>query len=115
MRLRRVVVLVALGLGVWLGVPGLALLGAPALAWASRTAAVNERQLEVGTELVALREVTLRDATIAKGSRVKIVEIARTDGRPVAVSLELKDGYVLRGVAYRVVQQSFRLAQPSER
>jgi hypothetical protein len=64
--------------------------------------------LRVGAELVALREVKLRDATLVKGSRVKVVHIAHKGGRPVAVDLELKDGHVLRAVAFRIVRDAFR-------
>jgi hypothetical protein len=67
--------------------------------------------LRVGSELVAHRDVKLRDATLAKGSRVKVVHVARKGGAPVALDLELKDGHVLRGVAYRVVRDAFRPAR----
>ena len=67
--------------------------------------------LRVGSELVAHRDVKLRDATLAKGSRVKVIHIARKGGAPVALDLELKDGHVLRGVAYRVVRDAFRPAR----
>jgi hypothetical protein len=67
----------------------------------------------VGSVLVALHDVKLRHATIAMGSRVKVREITRRNGQPVAVALELKDGHVLRGVAYRVIERSFRPATKS--
>jgi len=90
-------------------------------AWAEQTVGVaplaadaarrDGPALRVGSELVAHRDVKLRDATLAKGSRVKVIHIVRKDGAPVALDLELKDGHVLRRVAYRVVRDSFRPAR----
>ena len=68
-------------------------------------------ELKVGSELVALRDITLRHATLVKGSRVTVVRIAKQAGKPVALNLELKDGHVLRGVAYRKVRDNFRQAK----
>jgi hypothetical protein len=68
-------------------------------------------ELKVGSELVALRDVTLRQATLVKGSHVTVVRLAKKAGKPVALNLELKDGHVLRGVAYRKVMDNFRHAK----
>ena len=68
-------------------------------------------ELKVGSELVAVRDVTLRQATLVKGSHVTVVHIAKQAGKPVALHLELKDGHVLRGVAYRKVRDNFRPAK----
>ena len=75
---------------------------------AAETTRKHGPELRVGSELVALREVKLRDATLVKGSRVKVIQVARKGGRPVAVDLELKDGHVLRAVDYRIVRDAFR-------
>lgn len=69
------------------------------------------RPIEVGSRLVAVREVALRQATIAKGSRVRVTDIARRQGRPIALDLELPDGHVLDRIAYAKVKASFRLAR----
>jgi hypothetical protein len=61
-----------------------------------------------GAQLVAVRDVDLRDVQISQGSHVVVVEVARQDGTPVAVSLELKDGHVVRGVPIHIIEQSFR-------
>jgi hypothetical protein len=66
--------------------------------------------LRVGSELVATRDVRLGEATLAKGSRVTVVAVADDKGHPVTVDLELKDGHVVRGVAYREVASAFRSA-----
>ena len=69
-------------------------------------------RIEVGTELVALRQLTIQKVTLVKGSRVRVAAIdADARGRPIAVSLELADGYVLRAVPYPVVRANFR-AEP---
>jgi len=70
----------------------------------------TKKPLRVGMRMVALRMVVLRGATLEKGSPVTVVQITNKGGKPVAVSLELKDGYVLRGVAYRKVRDNFREA-----
>jgi hypothetical protein len=69
-------------------------------------------ELAQGDELEATRDVELRDATIRKGSRVRVVQVTREAGKVVAVSLELADGHVLRGVAYATVKASFKPASP---
>ena len=66
---------------------------------------------QVGSELIAIRDVSLRSATLAKGSRVRVRHVARRGRTAVAVDLELKDGHVLRGIAIRIVQQNFKHAR----
>ena len=64
-----------------------------------------------GDQLEAVRDVNLREAKLSKGSRVTVVKVSHDRGQPVSVSLELKDGHVLHGVAYRKVRQHFRRVQ----
>jgi hypothetical protein len=78
------------------------------VARASPAAPAPPPGIEVGAELVALRDVALRQARLRKGSRVRVVHIATSRGVPVAVSLELRDGHVLHGVSYRKVKDNFR-------
>jgi hypothetical protein len=68
-------------------------------------------ELRAGMDLEAVRDVTLRDATIAKGSRVRVVRVHDQGGRTVALDVELKDGYVLRDIAFRKVRDNFKPAQ----
>jgi len=100
----RTIRVALLGLGLALTLPtGEATAGPPKPAQAPR--------LEVGSELVAVRDVTLREATLIKGSQVRVVHIAKKAGKTVALSLELKDGHVLRGVAFHKVRDNFRHAK----
>ena len=100
-----------LGLTLVLGV-----LAAPASSASAAPSGDRAPQLlVVGAELVATRDVALRDAQLQKGSRVRVVKVALKDGQPHAVSLELPDGYVLRGVSARKVRQSFRRSAANNR
>ena len=63
--------------------------------------------LKVGSKLIALRDVSLSQAKLNKGSLVKVTHIARKDDTPVAVNLELKDGQILRDISYRKVLDNF--------
>ena len=60
-----------------------------------------------GAELVAVRDVTLRGAQLLQGARVRNVQVERANGQPLAVSLELKDGHVIRGVQVTTVSANF--------
>ncbi len=87
---------------------GLAAASAAEAAQAGSPAPAQSPRIRVGTVLVALRTVSLRQATLQKGARVRVVAIALDRGRPVALDLELGDGHVLRKVAYRKVADNFR-------
>ena len=65
-----------------------------------------------GAILVAIRQVKIRQATLRKGTKVRVISVAHKAGRPVSVNLELPDGHVIGGVAYRVVAQNFRPVPP---
>ncbi len=84
---------------------------APASAAASPKPPEHEAPIHRGAELVALRDVELYSARIAKGSRVTVVDVHFANGKPSTVSLELKDGHVLADVPYDRVAREFRLAQ----
>jgi hypothetical protein len=66
-------------------------------------------QLEQGAVLEALVDVELRGATLARGAKVQVVAIERRGVAPVAASLLLADGYVMRGVALSRLVGKFRI------
>lgn len=70
-----------------------------------------ERPIHRGVELVAVRDVALHGARIAKGSRVTVVAVTFANGKPATVSLALGDGHVLAAVPYERVARSFRPAK----
>ncbi|MBW2459271.1 MAG: hypothetical protein JRI68_32545 [Deltaproteobacteria bacterium] len=96
--------MVLIGLGLTLTLPATSASGGP-------PKPAQAPQLKVGSELTAVRDVTLREATLIKGSQVTVVHIAKKAGKTVALNLELKDGHVLRGVAFRKVRDNFRHAK----
>jgi hypothetical protein len=65
-------------------------------------------RLAAGATLEAVRDVALEEVQLVKGSKVRVVRIEENKGRPVAVDVELKDGYVLKGVSYSKVAANFR-------
>ena len=75
-------------------------------------AAIDE-SIAVGTELVAVADVTLRRVGLVKGSRVSVTKLSRRAGRLLSVDVELPDGYVLQRVAIGTVRALFRVAPPS--
>jgi hypothetical protein len=89
----------------------LASASASASSFAAGPSDAAESRIVVGSELVATADVAIRQATIAKGSRVRVTHAVIVDGRTVAVSLELKDGHVLHDVAISKVTTSFRIAR----
>jgi hypothetical protein len=58
--------------------------------------AEEERAIGVGTELVAVTDVTLHKAEIAKGSRVSVTRVELRDGKLDGVSVALADGHVVK-------------------
>jgi hypothetical protein len=72
-------------------------------------AAIDEH-IAVGTELVAVADVTLRRVGLVKGSRVSVTKLSRRGGRLSSVDVELADGYVLQRVAIATVRALFRVA-----
>ena len=98
------------------GLPAGSLAAQPTDQGCVRAAAAPRPRIEAGVELVALRQVTIQQVTLVKGSRVRVVAVA-TDAanRPISASLELADGYVLRAVPFAVVRANFRPEQPLPR
>jgi prepilin-type processing-associated H-X9-DG protein len=70
--------------------PAVGVVLAPAAAHA------EERDLAVGTELMATSDVTLHKAEIAKGSRVSVTKVTLHKGQIDAVNVALADGHVVK-------------------
>ena len=66
-------------------------------------------ELAVGTELLAVADVALHRAAIAKGSKVAITKVAVDRGDVANVDLELADGHVVTHVGIRTVRAFFRV------
>lgn len=58
--------------------------------------AEEERDIAVGTELMAVSDVTLHKAEILKGSRVSVTKVELRDGKLDGVSVALADGHVVK-------------------
>jgi hypothetical protein len=75
-----------------------ALLGAPvvdaAVGWNEARAEASE--IAVGTQLMAVSDVTLHQAEISKGSRVSVTQLLVQRGKLQGVSLALADGHVVK-------------------
>ena len=99
---------IAAGLFMSLLAPPLHAAGDPA----PEPAAIDEH-IAVGTELVAVANVTLRRAVIVKGSRVSVTKLSRRGGQLSSVDMELPDGYVLKQVAIGTIRALFRVAPES--
>jgi hypothetical protein len=56
----------------------------------------EDREIAVGTELMAVADVTLHKAEIAKGSRVSVTKVELRDGKLDGVSVALADGHVVK-------------------
>ena len=67
--------------------------------------------LKRGVRLIAKMSLTLKQARINKGSRVTVVHVKRQHGMTVAVSVELKDGHVLRNVPIATIKRGFKLSK----
>jgi hypothetical protein len=111
MRPRVIPVLVGLtaGLGVALGaVDGAGELGQ---ARAADAPALDDPNIvAVGTALVAVNDVTLRDAAISKGARVNVTKVVERQGRIAALDVELPDGHVVKRVPIDTIRASFAVA-----
>jgi hypothetical protein len=71
--------------------------------------ATRSERLEQGSVLEALTAVRLRGATLAPGAQVHVVAIQRRGRAPVAASLQLADGYVMKQVALSELIGKFRI------
>jgi hypothetical protein len=73
----------------------------------ARAAAPDD--LAVGTQLMAVEDVALQRASIAKGSKVAVTKLSVTHGAVATVDLELADGHVVPHVGIRTVRTFFRV------
>src|SRR5438552_2138629 len=104
---RRIVGELVLAAALLAGAP-LGTLGAP-----HEACAATEDDLSVGTELVAVTDVSLHHAVIGRGSRARVAKVSHSSGRMTSVDLELADGHVVPRVAIAMIRTSFRVAEPS--
>jgi hypothetical protein len=68
--------------------------------------------LEIGTQLVAISDVTLHRAAILQGSKVRVIKVTSREGRVDSVDVELADGHIVPKVAIAKIRTSFRV-QPA--
>jgi hypothetical protein len=80
---------------------------APSVARASGEAIED---LAIGEELVAVADVQLQKASIAKGSKVSVFKLDRRDGRIASVDVELADGHVVPRIQPTTIRSLFRVA-----
>ncbi len=90
-RLRRIATALALAL---LAAPALTALEGALLEREARAEA--EDDLAVGTELMAVSDLSLHRAEIAKGARVNVTKLYLRDGRLDSVNVALADGHVVK-------------------
>lgn len=97
------------GLGVALGViDGAGELGQ---ARAADAPALDDPHIvAVGTQLVAVNDVSLRDASISKGARVNVTRIVERQGRIATLDVELPDGHVVKRVPIDTIRAAFAVA-----
>jgi hypothetical protein len=65
-------------------------------------------EIRVGAELMAIKEITLDEAVIARGSKVSVTRKA-VQGGEIFLDVALADGHVVKAVPLVRIQQSFRL------
>jgi hypothetical protein len=65
-------------------------------------------EIKVGAELMAIQDVTLDEAVVARGSRVAVTAKS-IEGGNVYLDVALADGHVVKGVPLTQIQRSFRL------
>jgi len=68
------------------------------------------REINVGTTLVALEDVSLQRASLSKGARVQVTKIATEKGRVTSVDVELADGHVIKRVSIDTISKAFAVA-----
>jgi hypothetical protein len=68
----------------------------------------QDQDVAVGAELLAIRDVTLHRAEIARGSRVSVTGVIQHDGHIDAVEVALADGHVVK-LSAALVHASFRV------
>lgn len=65
--------------------------------------------LVVGTELMAMDDIRLARADIAKGAKVSISKLLVRQGRIASVDVVLADGHVIKKVALTTIRDFFRV------
>lgn len=65
--------------------------------------------LTVGTELLALEDLRLARADIAKGAKLLVTKLSLREGQPTTVDVALSDGHVLKKVAISMIRTYFRV------
>ncbi|MDI1445081.1 hypothetical protein [Polyangium sp. 6x1] len=72
------------------------------------------REIGVGMYLVAMEDVTLRDAALSKGARIHVTRVGLQKGRVATLDVELADGHVLKRVALDTIRKAFVVADESK-
>jgi hypothetical protein len=65
--------------------------------------------LTVGTELMAMDDIRLARAEVAKGAKVSISKLLVRQGRIASVDVVLADGHVIKKVALGTIRDFFRI------
>jgi hypothetical protein len=65
--------------------------------------------LTVGAELMAMDDIRLARADIAKGAKVSISKLLVRQGRIASVDVVLADGHVIKKVALTTIRDFFRV------
>ncbi|MCK6587231.1 MAG: hypothetical protein L6Q76_06570 [Polyangiaceae bacterium] len=65
--------------------------------------------LTVGTELMAMDDIRLARADVAKGAKVSISKLLVRQGRIAGVDVVLADGHVVKKVALSTLRDFFRI------
>lgn len=65
--------------------------------------------MTVGTELMAMDDIRLARADIAKGAKVSIAKVLLRQGRLASVDVILADGHVIKKVALTTIRDFFRV------
>jgi hypothetical protein len=65
--------------------------------------------ITVGAELMAMDDIRLARAEIAKGAKVSVAKILRRQGQLASVDVVLADGHVIKKVALTTIRDFFRI------
>ena len=65
--------------------------------------------LTVGTELMAMDDIRLARAEVAKGAKVSITKLLVRQGSVASVDVALADGHVIKKVALTTIRDFFRI------
>lgn len=70
----------------------------------------DDSEIDVGTELLAVKDVQLHKAVIGKGSKVSVFRLQRRKGALESVDVQLADGHVVPQVAVALIRSVFRVS-----